>query len=217
MVCRECGETWPSRERRPLGRARKGRRPAPAPLIVAEKQPLVSYTNLADTAWKAKIEGDYWPEPPRQRRLPMIAAAVASALFLAGFFGARDAAVTALPDLAGLYRAIGLPVNLNRIAIEDVKAKGSAASANVSVSATLRNLGSNSRPLPPLVAEWRAGNASLGGFVLALPETSLAGGKVLAMSADIGAMPKGAESVALRFLRPGESLPAGGTAKPVGG
>ena len=36
-------------------------------VIDAERQPLVTYSDAADNAWKAKIEGDYWPEPPRQR------------------------------------------------------------------------------------------------------------------------------------------------------
>ena len=76
----------------------------------------------SEEATAAKMAGDYWPEPPRQSRIPMIAGAMAALLFLVAFFGAREAAVAALPDLAGLYRAIGLPVNLDGFAIEAVGA-----------------------------------------------------------------------------------------------
>ena len=76
-------------------------------------------------------------------RLPLIAAGMAAALFLAAFFGGRQAAVAAIPDLAGLYAAVGLPVNLDGLAIEDVEAERAPTFAGfkLKVRATIRNIG----------------------------------------------------------------------------
>ena len=119
-----------------------------------EKRPLVTYSDNAEAGWKAKIEGDYWPEPPRPSRLPMMAAGMAAALFLAAFFGARQAAVAALPDLAGLYAAVGLPVNLDGLAIEAIGAERTPTFAGfkLKVHATVRNIGKSEEAIPPLAA-----------------------------------------------------------------
>jgi hypothetical protein len=213
MVCRECGETWPAERVRARHRAKARRRRKPSSaVIVAERQPLVTYSHTNDNAWQAKIEGDRWPEPPRQRRLPMTAAAVASALFLAAFFGAREAAVAAIPDLAGLYSAIGLPVNLERLAIKGVKAERTHdfAGGRVSVQATLSNLGATARTIPPLVAVLRGGSGSLGEFMLNAPAKTLGAGQSTPIVVDLDAVPDKAVQVELRFLRQGETLPSGG-------
>ena len=80
---------------------------------------------------------------------------MAAALFLAAFFGARQAAVAAIPDLAGLYAAVGLPVNLDGLAIEDVGAERTPTFAGfkLKVHATVRNIGkSEGAAMPPLAA-----------------------------------------------------------------
>lgn len=178
-------------------------------MIVAEKQPLVTYTDASDTAWKAKIEGDVWPEPARSSRLPMTVAAVAGAVFLAAFFGARPAAVAALPDLAGLYSAIGMPVNLDGLAIEDAGAERNRgfSGARITLHATLRNLGDGKRTIPPFIAVMDNGVEPVASFRLDPPERSIAGGGALRYSADLGVAPEGVAQVTVRFLRAGESLP----------
>jgi hypothetical protein len=216
MVCRECGETWPAGGMRPKALLRPAaRRETEGPLIVAEKQALVTYADKADKAWAAKIEGDHWPEPPRPRRAPMIAGAVASALFLALFFGVRPAAVTALPDLAGLYAAIGLPVNLDRLAIEGIDAERARTfdGAQVTVRATLRNLGKSERALPPLVAEVDGKDGALGTFGFDPPAEAIGGGQSLAVLVELAGLPESADSVALRLKRRGETVAIVGAAK----
>jgi hypothetical protein len=215
IVCRECGETWPAGGIGPKGAGRVLRRRDSPPVLVAERQPLITYSDTADRAWQAKIEGDYWPEPPRQRRFPMIAAGVAAAFFLAAFFGAREAAVAALPDLAGLYAAVGLPVNLDRLAIEDIVAERMRAfeGQRVTVRAVVRNLGAAPRPIPTLVAELGHGGAPLGTFGFDPPEEMIAPGQSIAVVVELGAVPESADQVELRFQRRGETLAAAGTAK----
>ncbi len=234
MVCRECGETWPatgsasapadeladapiSAVERPRKRALKRvrlRKPAP-PVLVAERRPLVTYSDRADTTWKAKIEGDYWPEPPRPRRLPMVAAAVAALFFLAAFFGAREAAVAALPDLAGLYAAIGMPVNLDKLAIENVSAERvrTFEGSRVSVRATIRNVGRAASAIPDLVAVVGDRGARLGVYRFDPPAGKVGAGHFASLSLDLGGVKEEATSVTLRFLRPGETLASTGTAQ----
>ncbi len=215
MVCRECGETWPAGGLRPRGPTKAARKPEPTETVLtAERRPLITYTDTADHAWKAKVEGDYWPPvPPRPRRLPMTAAAVASVIFLAAVFGARQAAVAALPDLASLYAAIGLPVNLDGIAIESIEAKRSSslAGAPVTVRATLKNLGATSRPMPPLVASLGKRSAPLGEF--SPPEKRIGAGQSIAVLLDLGAVPDNAQSVELRLKRRGETFAVVGAAQ----
>ncbi len=215
MVCRECGETWPAGGIGAGSLAKAERRPRPGGggVIVAERRPLVTYSDTADKAWKAKIDGDYWPEPPRPRRLPMTVAAVASLAFLAAVFGARQAAVAALPDLAGLYAAIGLPVNLDGISIDKIEATRSQtfAGSKVSVSATLKNLGASARPMPPLVAA--LGKASTRSAEFDPPAKSIGAGQSVAVTVELASVPDDAETVALRLKRRGETLAVIGTAK----
>jgi hypothetical protein len=215
MVCRECGETWPAGGigAARLARAERKPRPAGGDVLFAERRPLVTYSDTADKAWKAKIDGDYWPEPPRPRRLPMTMAAVASVIFLAAVFGARQAAVAALPDLAGLYAAIGLPVNLDKIAIENVVATRDQTfgGSRVTVRATLRNLGASQLPMPPLVAALGKGGAPLGTFDP--PAKSINAGQSVAVTIELASVPDNAETVALRLKRRGETLAVIGTAK----
>ncbi len=214
IVCRECGETWPAGGMRHGHLTKPAVKPAPlGPLLTAERRPLVTYTDAGDTAWKAKIEGDRWPEPPRARRLPMTAAAVASVIFLAAVFAGRPAAVAAIPDLAGLYAAIGLPVNLDRIAIENVEATRAQdfGGSHVTVRATLKNLSDSPRPMPPLVVALGTASAPLGAFTP--PAKTIDAGKSIAIQVDLGALPESAETVELRLKRHGETLAVVGGAQ----
>jgi hypothetical protein len=196
----------PSDSRRKQPAERRGKAP---PVIVAEKQPLITYTDPADSAWKAKIEGDRWPEPPRSNRLPMTIAAVASLIFLAAFFGARQAAVAALPDLGGLYAAIGMPVNLEGLAIEKTVAERKLTfdGARITLRATLRNLGPGTRTIPQLVALVDDGVEPVASFRLDPPQKTIAGRSALPLVADLGVSPDEVKEVTVRFLRPGETPP----------
>jgi hypothetical protein len=219
IVCRECGETWPVRGGRKPAERRKAPLARTAPtLIDAERRPLVSYSDpVADNAWKAKMEGDYWPEPQRSRRLPMTAAAVAALFFLGAFFGAREAAVAAIPDLAGLYAAVGMPVNLEKVAIEAVGAERQHRfeGERLILSASLRSLGKAETAIPPLVAVIGDGGNALATFRIATAKKTLGAGETLPVTADLGSAHDGSE-VTVRFLRPGEPPPAK-LARPVDG
>jgi len=215
IVCRECGETWPSAPPRAKRRTDLVRQSEPRmgnQDVEAERRPLVTYSDGAEGAWAAKVAGDCWPEPPRRRRLPMASGAVAALFFLAAFFGGREAAVSALPDLAGLYAAIGLAVNLEGIAIEGVAADRlpTAAGDRIVVRGTIRNVSGEEMPVPPLAAilyDSAMVPARAEGFDP--PTRKIAVGEAASFQLTLDRAPLLATRVAVRFRRPGEKLPRG--------
>ena len=65
--------------------------------------------------------------------------------------------MAALPDLAGLYAALGMPVNLDGLAIEDVQAERSEVGeegAQILVRGTIRNVSGGELPIPALAASF---------------------------------------------------------------
>ena len=160
--CRICASGGRRRRSRGAGRALSlwsgaaaGEWPASGSLE-AIRRPFVTYDGAqgpTERAWAAKIEADRDPPVVVRSRIPQFAAAIASAIFLVAFFGGRDAAVTALPDLAGLYAAIGLPVNLDGFAIAAVEAerRGTGVAATLVVRGRIENVSGVARPVPPLV------------------------------------------------------------------
>lgn len=222
IVCRKCGERWPSarkrKKRRMARRLPRVVQRAPE-LIEAERLPLVTFSSGSDQAWAAKVAGDTWPEPPRRSRIPMIAAAFAASLFLGGFFGAREAAVAALPDLGRLYAAMGMPVNLDGLAIESLAAErvDGEDGTRLTVRGVIRNVSATEQPVPPLtasvldsamaVAGWRSFDA---------PARIMAAGEAAPFQLELDAVPRQAEKVAIRFRRTAEarSVQKGSTATP---
>jgi hypothetical protein len=233
MVCPECGETWPveeleARHNRALAqklapprranRARRtdlGREPA-GEILVAEKRPLITYSDSRDEAWAGKIAGDYWPEPPRHSRIPLAAASIAALFFLAAFFGGREAAVAALPDLAGLYAAIGLPVNLDGLEIQDVRAARvpTFSGDRLGVHVTITNVDSTKQAIPPLAAVlYSSGMARDGTYGFDPPPQKLAAGESITLTMNLEGAPADAAEVVVRFRRRGEALAVAGAAQ----
>jgi hypothetical protein len=224
IVCRECGETWPhappaAKRSKTKGRKAQSRsKPRRGMLIEAERRPLVTYSDGSEQAWAAKIAGDYWPEPERRSRLPSMLAATAAVAFLAAFFAGREAAVAALPDLAGLYAAIGLPVNLQRLSIEDVGAerRPTFGGERVTVRATIRNLSSTPQELPELATIlYDEGRGPAGIYGFDPPAGTIGAGASMPILIDVEGAIGHAATIALRFRRPGESLPAAGEARAI--
>ena len=208
IVCRDCGETWPvaGRQNRPMSMDLRGA--VPGRDIEAARKPLVTYSGEVDKAWAAKVAGDILPGAPRRRSaVPRTAAALASALFIAAFFGGREVAVAALPDLAGLYGSLGLPVNLDQLEIRIVETQRhiDRDGGKVSVRGEIANLGSAERPIPPLqVSFFDSSMAPAGGQAFNPPEGALAGAEAAPFTLEMDGVPPDVSSVVLRFRRPGE-------------
>ncbi len=213
IVCRNCGETWPIGERPGQPDFSAGQtRSAPVPEVVeARRAPLVTYSGEVDKAWAAKMDGDWLPPAARQRsRIPLAAAALSSALFIAAFLGGRDAAVAALPDLAGLYDALGMPVNLDGLEIRAVKAERAAPDepGRVSVRGEIINASPSELRVPPLhVTLYDARDAQAGHRGFDPPGRTLKGGESAPFTLQLDDVPEGASEIVLRFRRIGQAGP----------
>jgi hypothetical protein len=211
IVCRNCGETWPAAPGRTSRRSlvavesSAGQRG----LLEAERRPLVAYSAGADDVWAAKMAGDVDAAPSRGSRVPAVAAATAAFLFLAAFVLGRAGAVAALPDLAGLYAALGMPVNLDGLAIEDVSAE--RTEEGVIARGVIRNPGAHDTAAAPLVAVLRdAGGTLIASQRFDSPVRMIAAGEAAPFELALPQTPDDASEIVLRFGRPAEGATSGG-------
>jgi hypothetical protein len=211
IVCRKCGETWPTLPRRRKRRiAAGGNEGAASPVVDAERRPLVTFSGRPGQAWAAKMEGDVVTAPIRSPRAPLIAGGIASAVFLAAFFTGREAAVGLVPDLAGLYAWVGLPVNLDGLVIEGMAAERSSMGENarLTVRGAIRNISAGDQPVPALTLSFRdSAGAPAGWRDFDPPARSIASGRAEPFLLAIDDAPRQAADILIRFRRPAEEMP----------
>ena len=221
IVCRNCGETWPvfatgTKRRDADNRDRPG---AAATTLDAVRRPLVTYSAGEGRAWAAKAEADRVPEPRRISRIPAMAAGMAALLFIGAFFGGREAAVAAIPDLAGLYAALGLSVNLQGLRIEQVQAERRQGpdGERLVVRGVIVNVSRSEGTLPGLIVGLRdSAMRSSGSFVFRPPAQTIASGGSAPFELQLPEASPQASDVVIRFRRAAEPLqdPAGPAAAP---
>jgi hypothetical protein len=217
VICRQCGEGWAAKaEERPVRRSdcedEQGRSLvwADARTIDAVRRPLVAFNDDEPDPWALRIESDH--EPVEVRRSPVYSWLVflVSGLFLAGFFGAREQIVTAVPDLAGLYAAVGLPVNMSGLEIAGVKAAAEPTGfeTRFRVTGAVRNISQAELAVPPLKVEFldRYGRL-LHTIELASPAQSLAAGRQAAFSHVLKDYPWQSVRVRVTFKPPERGRP----------
>ncbi len=214
VVCRACGETWPARNgdnvtaSGPIEKAEQTGRSlvwSDARLIDGVRRPLAGYDTGSQDAWAARFAAEMAPAPARDpagQSFIAAVAAVASIAFLAAFISGRESAVAAVPDLAGLYETIGLPVNLRGLAINDLAGKRemTGEGARLTVSGALVNLKDGSQPVPGLIVELRdSARTPIRTIAMAPPVALLAGLEGKPFRFVIDDVPKTAVGVAVRF------------------
>jgi hypothetical protein len=191
--CRQCGRSWPAR----AGRA------SPQP-VRAGGGTLLGSEEAGGRAWAARILDDEPEPPPRRPRRALLCglAALAGLTALAGFVAQREAAVAAAPELAGLYAAVGLPVESHGLALEAVSAErrfGDTAAA-IRVGGLIVNGGSAERPVPPLLIQFRDGDGViLRGARAEAPVERLAPGAAARFVVEVASVPKEAGEVLVRL------------------
>ena len=213
IVGRNCGETWPSHEH-PARRQSSDHRRRMVPtrdIGEARRKPIVTYSGAVDSAWAAKVDGDILPIPAARRsRIPQATAALASLLVVGAFLGGREAAVAALPDLAGLYGSIGLPVNLDGLEIRGVRAERAASEppGRISVRGEIVNTSRADLPVPPLqVSLLDAGKTLAGSRGFDPPGRTLKRGESAPFTLQLDDVPDEASDVVLRFRTAGDPGP----------
>lgn len=206
VICRQCGEGWAARPeqervRRSDCEDEQGRSLiwADARTIDAVRRPLVAQGKNRADPWSRRIEADR--DATEQQSSPVLACLVVliSGLFLGGFFGARHQVVAAVPDLAGLYAAIGLPANNMALDIVNVSAKAESTGFEsvFDITGTVFNRSEDAAAVPDLRIEFLDRYSRLVRSVpMAIPVDSLASGRRVDFRQSMRDFPK--ESVAVR-------------------
>ncbi|HYA74687.1 MAG TPA: MJ0042-type zinc finger domain-containing protein [Roseiarcus sp.] len=191
--CSGCGRSWELQPRATLAApvastrgdpARRDRAPAPGPTLA-----------------------------PRLARLARkLAAPLAAAGLLAGSMtaiGARETIVAAAPIAAGAYAAIGLPVNLRGLAIEDVRARlgGSGDEKILMVEGAIVNLREAEIAPPALRIALRAADGrELYVWTTRAPKDRLARGERVRFAARLATPPGGIADALVKFVAPGDKI-----------
>jgi len=220
VVCRACGETWPAKNEEsptaagPIEKAEQAGRSlvwSDARQIDAARRPLAAYDSGSQDIWAARIAADTAPPPVRStagRSFIGAVTALASIAFLTAFVTGRESAVAAVPDLAGLYETIGLPVNLRGLAIDGLASwrQMTGEGARLTVAGALVNLKAAEQAVPGLIVELRdSAHNPVRTLAMAAPVAQLAALDTAPFQLVIDDVPKTAIGVAVRFAPSGQA------------
>jgi predicted Zn finger-like uncharacterized protein len=154
----------------------------------------------------------------RVRRTARLGAFVLLLSMLLLGFAARNDLVTWFPALAGLYAAIGLPVNVIGLEFESSKTMTTfrGGKAVMLITSRIRSIASQIVPVPPVLVSLLDGTgATVYEWTVTPQATEMAPGEVFDFSTEVSAPPQGAVTVRLSFTTPragaAGALPAAGT------
>jgi predicted Zn finger-like uncharacterized protein len=158
------------------------------------------------------------PTPRRSRRPPLarlarrLAAPLAAASLLAGSMtaiGARESIVAAAPFAAGAYAAIGLPVNVRGLRIDNLRARLDASGDKkiLLVEGAIVNVRRGETAAPDLRIALRAADGrELYVWTTRAPKERLARGERVDFAARLAAPPEGIEDALVKFVAPGNKV-----------
>ena len=138
----------------------------------------------------------------RLRRGLRIGLVVLLLLLVAGAWLGRVALVRSYPELAGVYGALGVPVNIVGVEFSDVVAQRRSADAGdvLVISATVRSVADSEVAVPPVVLTLlNAEGASLYEWSVRTAAATLLPGGSAPVSAELAAPPEGVAMVRLSF------------------
>jgi len=147
----------------------------------------------------------------RLRRSARLAALVALFAVVVLGLAMRNAVVTWFPQLAGLYAAIGLPVNVVGLEFEGAKTLTSLRDGKtvMQVSARIRSVANHTVDVPPvLVSLLDASGTSVYAWTVAPQTRSMDPGDLIDFVTDVTAPPDTAMTVQLSFTNPGGGFAA---------
>jgi predicted Zn finger-like uncharacterized protein len=152
----------------------------------------------------------------RLRRLARLAALVTLLSMLVFGFALRTNIVGTFPALAGLYAAMGLPVNVTGLEFEGAKTLTSLRDGKtiMTITAHIRSVSGGTVDVPPvLVSLFDAKGGSIYEWTVAPQAADLNPGEVLDFSTEVDAPPDGAVTVRLSFTNPRDGTPVPTLAK----
>jgi hypothetical protein len=136
----------------------------------------------------------------------MAAGVLLAALAAAGALGllGRDAVVRAVPNLAGLYAALGLPVNVRGLEFRHVTGRSDIDDGMpvLAVEGEIANVAARSVAVPALRLALRgAARDELYAWIVEPPKRAASPGESLRFRARLPAPPADAKEVTVRFAR----------------
>jgi len=153
----------------------------------------------------------------RMRRTARLGALVLLLSLLLLGFSLRTDLVRWFPALAGLYAAVGLPVNVVGLEFEDSKTLTSFRGGKpvMLITSRIRSVAGRTVPVPPVLVSLLDGaGATVYEWTVTPQATSMAPGELFEFSTEVSAPPQGAVTVRLSFTTPRAG--ANGVAAPAG-
>jgi predicted Zn finger-like uncharacterized protein len=180
--------------------------PAP-PLAPDELHPMTS--TLREDATETEIKPARRALPPRpaprkssRKGLGVAALAAAGALVVLAI-AARATVVRAIPDLAGLYAAIGLPVNLRGLEFRDVRTTSETQDgiAVLVIEGEVANIAKHAVEVPRVrLAVLGTGGQELYSWTALLPRSTLSEDEKVSFRSRLASPPPEGREVLVRFL-----------------
>ena len=138
----------------------------------------------------------------RIRRLARLGALVALIIVFGVGLGMRTELVRAYPSLAGLYGAIGMPVNILGLTFEDTKTLASLRNGQtvMQISAKIRSIAGGAVRVPPVIVSLLSETGKVLYEWTVTPDVvEMEPGEVQEFSTQVNTPPEGAVKVRLRF------------------
>ncbi len=184
LVCPRCEASW-------FVDAEGTHREPPA--AVPEIHLTATRTNPRELDWASS-------RPAMLPRLRWPFAAAACILLVAGSLAARERVVRSLPRTAGVYQAIGLPVNVRGLEFANVSARVEAPVSDIAVSGEIRNVAHRRMPVQRIAYDvLDASGASVASWSEAAPTRMLASRASVAFASQPHAIPSDGRTVLVRF------------------
>jgi hypothetical protein len=123
------------------------------------------------------------------------------ALILAGAYVARQPIVAAIPDLAGLYAALGMEVNLRGLEFRNMTATRDIDNGRpiLVVEGEIANVGASDAEVPPVRLAVRAGRQEIYAWSVEPARRTLGPGESAAFRTRLATPPAAADDIEVRF------------------
>ena len=192
--CSGCGRTWELEGRPTLIGSAASTRGDPTRLVAAP-------------APRRRAHGASLARLARRLAAPLAAASLLAGSMTA--IGARESIVAAAPFAAGVYAAIGLPVNLRGLGVDNLRARIDASGDKkvLLVEGSVVNLRRGETAALDLRIALRAADGrELYVWTTRPPKKRLARGERVDFAARLDAPPDGAEDALVKFVPPGDKV-----------
>jgi predicted Zn finger-like uncharacterized protein len=180
--------------------------PAP-PLVPDDFRPMMAALSEGAAETESKPARRTLPPRPAPRKasrkgLGVAAFAAAAALIVAGI-AARATVVRVIPDLAGLYAAVGLPVNLRGLEFRDVHTSSETQDgiAVLVIEGEVANVAKHAVEVPRVrLAVLGTGGQELYSWTALLPRSTLSEDEIVSFRSRLASPPPEGREVLVRFL-----------------